>query len=283
MKRIIFLIVFINFILLLNCDNKGDKMSQGFESVKSGLNISDKKWKNLIKKKIYFGHMSVGYNIIDGINEILKENKLEGLKIVETNNIDEFNTPIFGHSKIGINTNPKSKIDAFVASMDNGLGNKVDIAFLKLCYVDISLTTNIDELFVYYSSKMNELKKRFPKVKLIHFTVPLTTFKKLNFIDKLKDFIKSIIGRETEKEKHIKNNVKRNMFNALLRKQYKEKDIFDLAKFQSTYPDNKIEIFNYNNIDYQALVPAYSSDGGHLNSNGQIYIASHFLIFLSNL
>lgn len=283
MKRIIFLIVFINFILLLNCDNKGEKMSQGSDSMKSNLNIADKKWKNLINKKIYFGHMSVGYNIIDGINLVIKENKLEGLKIVETNNIDDYYTPIFGHSKNGINTNPKSKVDSFVNIINNGLGKKLDIAFFKLCYVDFSPTTDIEDLFVYYSSSMNELKKRFPMIKFIHFTVPLTTFKKLNFIDKLKDFIKSVIGRETEKEKHIKNNIKRNMFNTLLRKQYKEKDMFDLAKFQSTYPDNKKEIFNLNNIDYQALVPAYSSDGGHLNSNGQIYIASHFLVFLSKL
>ncbi len=31
-------------------------------------------WQKLSQKKIYFGHQSVGNNIIDGIKDIMKEN-----------------------------------------------------------------------------------------------------------------------------------------------------------------------------------------------------------------
>ena len=36
--------------------------------------VPESTWKKLSEKKIYFGHQSVGFNIIKGLEDILKEN-----------------------------------------------------------------------------------------------------------------------------------------------------------------------------------------------------------------
>lgn len=277
------IIYLIAFLFVIACDGKG-KGKKMIENEKYQiLNFNNSKLTNLFKRKFYFGHMSVGYNIIEGIKDIINEHSSIDLNIVETNNSNDFNKPIFAHSKIGKNMDPKSKIDDFVNFMKNGVGEKVEIAFFKFCYVDFSSDTNVENLFSYYSSAMNVLKKKYPQVKFIHFTVPLSTYKKMNFKEKVKDFIKAAIGKETDKEKHFKNNIERNMFNEILRKHYNEKVLFDLAKLQSTHPDGKKEKFARNGTDFFALVPDYTFDGGHLNNLGQKFIGHQLLIFLSNL
>ncbi len=92
-------------------------------------NISESTWKKLSEKIIYFGHQSVGFNIVKGLEDILKENPQIKLNIVETNNPADFSTPIFAHSRIGKNTEPQSKIDAFADFMEKGIGNRASIGF----------------------------------------------------------------------------------------------------------------------------------------------------------
>ena len=36
--------------------------------------VTESTWKKLAEQRIYFGHQSVGFNIIEGINDIMKEN-----------------------------------------------------------------------------------------------------------------------------------------------------------------------------------------------------------------
>ncbi|MDY6934872.1 MAG: hypothetical protein SVZ03_11725 [Spirochaetota bacterium] len=226
--------------------------------------------KKLTEKRIYFGHQSVGFNIIDGINDIIKENSSIKLNIVKTDNIEDFKRPIFAHSQNGINKDPKSKVDAFTNLMEKGLGDKVDIAFFKFCYVDILNDTNVNEVFNYYKSAMMRLKNRYPKTLFIHVTVPLMREAKGP-----KAFIKSIIGRD--------HNIVRNQFNDLLREEYDKNRIFDLARFESTYPKGQREARKKGGKYSYSLIPEYTDDGGHLNEKGRKIIAEQFLIFLSEL
>ena len=116
-------------------------------------------WEKLSQKKIYFGHQSVGFNIIDGIKDLMKENPQIKLNIVETSKQADFKISIFAHSAIGNNEEPISKIDAFANFMKKGLGGKADVASLKFCFVDIRSTTNIESLFNNYKNKMSLMKK----------------------------------------------------------------------------------------------------------------------------
>ena len=75
--------------------------------------------------------------------------------------------------------------------------------------------------------------------------------------------------------KPVYNNINRNQFNEILRKEYEGKaPIFDLAKIESTYPDGKTSY---------SMVPDYTYDGGHLNETGRKKAAEQLLVLLANI
>lgn len=244
------------------------------------LNILQGSINNLSNKKLYFGHQSVGYNIIDGIREIQNENPKIKLNIKETKNLSDFSGPVFAHSANGENMNPESKINDFAKSMKDGLGNKVDSAFFKFCYIDFDLNSNIDNIFNKYKSSLDDLIKRFPNTRFFHFTVPLTSDMKPGLKNSVKDLLKRILGRATSGDVNSEINIKRNKFNDLLKKEYGA-DVFDIAAIESTYPDGKRERRVKNNISYYSLIPDYTSDGGHLNNTGKRIVADRFLVFMA--
>ena len=57
--------------------------------------------------------------------------------------------------------------------------------------------------------------------------------------------------------------------------------IFDLARAESTRPDGSRETFRYEGKDYYSLVPAYSSDGGHLSERGQRTLGADLIRFVA--
>ena len=141
-----------NFVLMvllttLICGCKGENMKVDLSELKA---IPQEKWDELASKKIYFGHQSVGYNIIDGINDIMKEIPEIRLNIKETKDPSNFSIGVFAHSSVGRNCDPKSKIDDFKKIMKSGLADKVDIAFFKFCYVDVRRDLDIIHVFNYY-------------------------------------------------------------------------------------------------------------------------------------
>ena len=239
-------------------------------------NVPEAGWKNLAGKKIYFGHMSVGNNIVEGVQDLTKENPPIRLNIVETNNPSNFDRPLFAHSSIGKNEDPASKIDAFVQYMDSGLGSIADIAFFKFCYIDILSATDADEVFNQYKNAMEMLKKKYPKLTFVHVTAPLRLVQTGVLVP-----IKKIIGRPVG---GYADNIKRSRFNELLRQEYNGKEpVFDLARIESTYPDGRRFEFDSGGKAYESLVADYTSDGGHLNEYGRKIVAAQLLVFLANL
>jgi len=256
----------------------GDKTMDTMEQRLQSRAVPGTEWKKLAAKKIYFGHQSVGYNIIDGIRNIMKSNPAIGLNIRETADVSAFNNGVLAHSPNGENVKPKSKVDAFVKTMDSGLAKQVDIAFFKFCYVDFNKDTDITDLFRYYALAMDTLKKKHPKVIFLHMTVPLTTEGELLGIrTRVKEQVKMIMGRETELQQSIDANIKRNEFNNLLRKKYGSSDIIDLEQFESTNTDGTPYTSVKGGVKHNLMVPAYTYDGGHLNDLGKIVIADRFL------
>jgi hypothetical protein len=107
-----FLIIFFLAIFLTTCN--GGKMPEKTTHSPSIKDIPESAWKKLSEKKVYFGHQSVGNNIINGIKDLMKENPQVKLNILKTKDPTDFGAPIFAHANIGKNRNPKSKIDAFI-------------------------------------------------------------------------------------------------------------------------------------------------------------------------
>lgn len=237
--------------------------------------VPDSAWDSLATKKIYFGHQSVGNNILDGVADIMKENPSIKLNIVEMNKRTDFQGGIFAHSRVGENTAPQSKVDAFINILEDGIGNEADAALLKFCYIDFNSHTDVGEVFEGYKLAIEDIKKRYPKLKVIHITVPLVRIQ-----SGPKAWVKKIIARPID---GLDDNIKRVQYNDLLVRTFNVTDpIFDLSKIESTYPDGRRKSFSKDKKTYYAMVPAYTDDGGHLNEIGKKVIAQQFLLFLLN-
>jgi hypothetical protein len=224
--------------------------------------------------QVFFGHQSVGANIVDGIKGLAEQFGGGKLNVVE---IGKENFPVknfFAHGKIGRNESPKSKCEAFQGILRSGLGNKVDIALFKFCYIDIRERDNEKEILNLYKSTLETLKSEYPKVKFIPVTVPLTSNESA-----WKYIAKKMLGKETERG----NNIKRNQFNELLRETFKEETVFDLATMESKRPDGSREKFNGEKDTYYSLVPEYSSDGSHLNDYGSQRVAKELILLLERV
>ncbi|MDZ7833609.1 MAG: hypothetical protein U5L07_17825 [Desulfobacterales bacterium] len=237
--------------------------------------ISDQQWKPVSDQKIYFGHQSVGFNIMDGVADIMEGNDAIDLTIKETSDLSDFDEPVFAHSRNGENRDWQSKIDGFHNKINNGLGDNADIAFFKFCYVDIKGETDVAKLFESYRQTMGELQKAYPDTVFLHTTAPLKTTK-----TSWKTWIKKLIGKELIWE--YADNIKRNEFNELVRGEYEASGkLLDIARIESTRPDGTRETFEMDGSTYAALVPSYTYDGGHLNETGRRMVAAYLLKLLA--
>lgn len=270
-----YLAMFFMLLPLISGCTGGDAKVDKIESQPSSQ-LSNAGLEKLSQKKIFFGHQSVGDNILDGISKIMQSNKSIRLNIVKTDSPSAFSQPIFAHADIGMNDDPNSKIVGFRDYMANGIGNKADIAFFKFCFWDIRSKTDIQQIFNNYKAAMMELKARYPKVLFVHFTVPLMTHK-----DGMKAKIKSMLNMEDETDI---DNMKRNELNELLLREYSGREpIFDIAKVESTLPDGRQTSFAVNGKSYYYLAQEYTNDGGHLNDLGKKVVAEQLLMFLAAL
>jgi len=251
-------------------------MEEKKKAASQGEKISEDQWKKITGKRIFFGHQSVGMNIIEGIEDLLKEETANNLNIKETKDLQDFDVPVFAHFRIGKNENPESKCKDFADFMEAGLGEKVDISFFKFCFVDFFYPADVEKMFIQYRSTLSAMKEKYPKVVFIHVTAPLTIVQ-----TGIKSFIKKIIGKTVIGENP---NVKRAQFNELLKKEYGGKEpIFDLAKIESIGPDGKPASFEKDGKSYPYLAPAFTNDGGHLNVMGRKAVAQSLIRFLSGL
>jgi len=244
-----------------------------FPSIKD---VPASEWEKLSQKKIYFGHQSVGFDIIDGIKDLMKENPQIKLNIIETYDPDEFKAGTLAHSRIGYNVDPKSKIDAFAFIMKAVKGTKCDIAFFKYCFVDFNKNTAAKKVFDDYKKTMDNMDKTYTKQRFLNMTTPLTTNQ-----TGIKASIKKLIGRPVG---GVDDNIKRNEYNEMLRKEYEGKEpLFDIAKIESTFPDGTRCSFTKDGKTYYSMVPEYTNDGAHLNELGRKKVAEQLLILLSEL
>lgn len=233
-------------------------------------------WTKLSQQRIYFGHQSVGKNIIEGLQDIMEEHPEINLNIIETSNPKQLRTPALAHSRVGTNGDPKSKLDAFADLMAKGMADNVDVAFFKLCYVDVREGTAVEEVFTDYRETMSLLKVEHPDTVFAHITAPLRSVQAGP-----KAWIKRVIGKSVH---GYDDNIIRHQFNGMLRSEYEEKEpIFDLARIQATSLEGKMYLYEWNGSHFQAMLSDYTDDGGHLNAVGRRRVAEQFLIFLAGL
>jgi len=231
-------------------------------------------WQKISRKKIYFGHQSVGYNILNGVRQVLKQNPQIPLTIEETYDPDNFKAGTIAQSQLGYNGDPKSKLDMFAYFAKAAGAGRANIMFFKFCYEDFTKKTDVKVLFNDYKKKYAQLERRYPETTFIHLTVPLTTIQ-----TGIKAEIKKFLGRPLG---GVAENIKRCEFNDMLRTSYMgKKPLVDIAAIESTFPDGQRASFEANGKTYYYLVPEYTRDGGHLNTMAAKLVAEQLLLTIA--
>jgi hypothetical protein len=225
--------------------------------------------REMAKARIYFGHHSVGANMLDGLRLLAAEQGVEDIQVVKLDEESAASEAFFAHSAVGRNGDPKSKVNEFAEVMREGLPAEPDVAFMKFCYVDFTPQTDVDELFAYYRSTMSRLSEERPRVRLLHTTVPLMERRR-----RVKDRVRLLLGMGVWEDDA---NIKRYEFNSLLRGTYDARLIIDIAREESTKPDGTRQQFRKDGQTYYSMNPAYTTDGGHLNEAGKRRVAAEMV------
>ncbi|TAN33616.1 hypothetical protein EPN28_02290 [Patescibacteria group bacterium] len=213
------------------------------------------KLSSLAKDRIWFGHQSVGAQILDGVNRVLEKNPNSGVSVVEIARAADLRPGIIGNNNIGENEDPQSKLDAFAQKLRGGIGANVDLVLMKLCFVDFPGNLS----FETYQSTIAALQKEFPGVKFLHMTAPL--------------------GEAGDAASH---NDLREAWNDKLRKAYPAEQVFDIATLESMNNNGELCVNKADDgVNHLCLNQSWAeNDGGHVNTAGADMLAAKFIDFL---
>ncbi|MGB9116357.1 hypothetical protein [Bradyrhizobium sp.] len=264
-------------MLLAEKDARGDLMLEAHVVDLSPLErLPPSAWQTLAGKRIYFGHQSVGDDILAGVAEIGRRQPQIHFEIVASDPAALRGRAAFAQSYVGSNGDPESKLRDFTQRMVAAGPGSVDIAFIKLCYVDVVATTRTNELFALYKETMAKLEQMLPQTKFLYVTVPLTA-QRTGFRTRVKRLLGMVPGDDAD-------NRSRQAFNELVRSEYRGKrPFFDVAAAESALPDGKRVTCSIGSDAFPCLAQSYTTDGGHLNDTGRLTIARELLLELEKL
>jgi hypothetical protein len=223
------------------------------------------------RERIYFGHQSVGANLLQGVAELAAQAGVS-VRIVRADRASDAPPASFGHTFVAENGRPLEKLESFRTALGAA---PVDIALLKFCYVDIGPDTDVQALFARYRDTIAELRQSHPHTVFIHVTLPLTTVQ-----TGWKAIAKRLLGRAPY---GTVENVRREEYNRLLRESYAGREpLFDLARIESTAPDGTPVRVRWDGVLAPALSAAYTDDGAHLNPEGRRRAARELIAVLAS-
>ncbi len=250
----------------------GCNKSNHEETLMTKTQISIPEWQALEKKRVVFGHQSVGYNILDGVTRLADR---DGVKI---DMHEQRTAPVaqgISHFTIGKNGDPMSKIQDFAAAINAGAAQGADIALMKLCYVDFNDATNARQLANDYIASLEALAQRHPDTHFVAVTAPLVAVQ-----TGPKAWIKRLIASQPN---GYSDNARRAEFNTLLRERYLPTGrLFDLARIESKSNGTYCKV-QVDGQEVEALCPELTNDGGHLNEHGQELVATAFMNTIGSL
>ena len=252
-----------------------EKISVKTATLPKPLMLSEQHLSSLAAMRVFFGHQSIGNNILQGIREIMQSDPRLKIRIVRSAEPHTVPGPALIEFDIGQNGDARSKDQAFAAVVEKGKGLPGTVAMYKYCYADMDSSTDVQRLFQGYRQTISALKAKYSWLTIVHIAVPLTVVEPAS-----KAWIKNRLGRVTARSL----NAKRNQFNDLLRHTYADAEpIFDLAEVESTHRDGSRCFFMRGTEKIYALAPELTIDGGHLNEEGGRVAAERLLETLSSL
>lgn len=233
----------------------------------AGVSVTPEVWSRVAGERVFFGHQSVGNNILRGIGEMSPPAGAQPVQIVDLAAGQAPAGPAILHRHIGNNGDPFSKIKAFQESVDSGVGGGVDVAAMKFCFWDIQAHTDVKKVFAEYERTVTALQARHPSTRFVHVTVPLFA----PDVD-WRANLRRLIGRPVPR---TLDNARRQELSELIRARYAGREpVFDLAKYEAASETEA-------GIPYMAA--ELTTDGGHLNPEGRRRLATAFLQTLAGL
>lgn len=217
------------------------------------------------RARVYFYHHSVGENVIAGLQALDASAGGGSLTVTAVEDGRWPAGPGLLHGGGGLNGNPTGKMDAFARALTTG-APPVDLAFMKLCYVDVTPETDVEALFASYVEKTAALRRARPDVRIAHVTVPLQAHP-----GGAKAMVKRLLGRLVWEDE---TNARRAALNEKLRTAFPGEPLLDLAALESSDPDGRPVEFELRGRRYPSLYAGYTDDGGHLNAVGQRKVAA---------
>ena len=115
----------------------------------------------LARRRVYFGHQSVGVNIMGGLRQLAEEQGV-ALQVEETRPGVGVPANTFGHGAVPENGDPLLKIASFERAFASGAAAGAEIALLKFCYVDFRPDTDVNFLFANYQAAISRLRTQNP-------------------------------------------------------------------------------------------------------------------------
>lgn len=203
--------------------------------------------------RVFFGHHSVGQDILDGLDELSRECRIDV-------RIDE--------APVGENTRPLGKFEDFAKRGERDPSDGTQVMVMKLCYVDITPRTDVDELVRGYVQAVERVKKARPAVRIVHVTPPLCARP-----TDVKSKLNRTLGRAVWEDQA---NAKRLAYGKKLRETFPGDPFFDLSAVESTRPDGSLEEYEVDGKPVPMMWPGYTRDGGHLNEEGKRVAAKAF-------
>jgi hypothetical protein len=232
-------------------------------------------WASIATRTVYFGHQSVGNDVLAGVRSWNDELAL-GVRVVQTRDRASVAGPALVHFLAGQNGDFASKNAALLRFLDGRASADNPIVLLKYCYVDVHAGTDVRSQFDEYLDTAATIAVDHPDAVLVHTTIPVTS----TVEGPLKARAKRFLGRNTLRAAAVR----RHRYNALVRAEFSGREpMFDIALAESTRPDGKRGGFVEGGEDIETLAPEYTSDGGHLNWVGQRAVAASFLNALAEV
>ncbi len=230
-----------------------------------GLALSDvtaAQWQRLASRKVFFGHQSVGGNILGGVRAVLVDHPEISLRLVTSRTPAGVSGGALVDASVGSNGDPAGKIADFGTVLAGGLGPSGGVATYKFCYVDVGAGTDVAALLALHRARVSSIRAAHPEVTIVHMTMPLMT--------------SAASGIDAE--------AKRVEYNRLLVDAYQGREpVFDLARVESTHADGSRSYVSRGTEQVFTLAEEWSADGGHLNAAGSRRVAEQLLIFLARL
>lgn len=229
----------------------------------------------LQNKRIYLGHRSVGYNLIQGIRILKEKEPLPSLSIVDADKQALLTGNGIFHSWMNEEGSPQDLASDFIAFFSKKFQKDMDIVYLRFTpyYVD----KNLNKVMSDYKEAHILLKQQFPRTIFIHATFPLP-HAEITW----KTRVKQLINYDNIWE--YGHSIHTNNYNRLLKQEYGEdRAFFDFAAALSTYPDGTRSYFTIDKNRYYHMVKEFTYDRTHLTKEGKIVVAEKFLLFLSDL